>query len=160
MTEPQLWSIPEGCKSAPSWRIYLPLKPGHAHRGVQSEGCGIALSHYRLPPLSLLHPSPIPAFHFSGNGNILLRPHMHKHTLIPGVHWPILRGCVRPMRRSPGRSCRGVGTRSHLVGSFRPGLSWMLWGFFVFLFFCCSWNGWEMGLEVWGGEVNKEESVK
>lgn len=60
---------------------------------------------------------------------------MHKHTLIPGVHWPILRG----LREADARALRadrvGRRTRSLPAGAFRPGLSWMVCGVFFFLAF-------------------------
>lgn len=82
---------------------------------------------------------------------------MRKRTLIPGVHWPIPPGLREADARSPGRSCRASDTLSSrwVVQTWAE-----LDGVGFFFFFCFSWNGWEMGLEVWGDEVNKEESVK
>lgn len=59
VTVAQLGSIPEGHKTALSCRIYLPLKPGYAHWGVQCVDCGIALSDYCFPLCHFwaLHPS-------------------------------------------------------------------------------------------------------
>lgn len=84
--------VTEGHKTALSCSADPLLRPGHAHRGAGAVGQPSKLT---APPLlCTLHPSQ--------HSNLLemgtsLSLHMHKHTPIPLVQWPLFQGCVRPM---------------------------------------------------------------
>lgn len=124
------------------------LRPGHAHRGACAVG---EPSQLTATPPPLLHPSPIPTFHFSGNGNIPVLTHAqtHSHSSCAVAR---ISGLSKQIPPSVGDAVISLGSE----------LSWMLsettvGGFFPT--FLGNDQRWASGAGRRGGEVNKEESI-
>ena len=148
VTVPQLWRIPEGHRTALSWRIYLPL-----NLDMLTGECRVWDSPLTLlyPPPSLLHSSTILTFQFGGNRNI------HPNTSTNTLSFPV---CSGPCSAVVWGRCAlstqvmfSVGVAVILLGC-KPVLNWTLCDTRVFL---CSFGiGLALSLKARGdGEVNK-----
>lgn len=109
------------------------------------------------PPLSLfctLHPSQHSNLVEVGTSFSL---HMHKHTVIPVVQWPILQGRVRPMGALQAdyidcwTLCHGVRTWAELEAAQEQ---------CAFPTFLGNVQRWASGDGRGDGEVDKEESIE
>lgn len=106
------------------------------------------------PPLSLLHPSPMPTFQFSGNGNILLRT--CTNTLSFLVCTGPSSGAVWGRGALSGQIMSAVRQALISLGR-RPGLSWMVCETHVgFLLFLESMGDGPRGLGWWRSQQRGE----